>query len=122
MKSLQREQIEFNELALLSAQILAENTTAKIDLHTTTFSANINGKKATLVPAFKIKTYRATGAGDAWDAGNILGYANDLNAQDRLTLANAVAACYLSDPEGRHPTKERLIEFLQKATTFSRSA
>jgi sugar/nucleoside kinase (ribokinase family) len=110
----QREKIDFNELALLSAQVLAKHLSARIDLHTTKFSVTVTKESAVFVPAFKIETKRATGAGDAWDAGNLLGDAYGLADDCRLTLANAVAACYLSDREGNHPTKQKLIDFLQK--------
>ena len=111
----QRKRIEFSELALLSAQVLAKRLHARIDLHTTKFSATVTGEGAVFVPAFKIKPLRATGAGDAWDAGNIVGDASGLSAECRLTLANAVSACYLSDPEGIHPSRKKLTKFLRKA-------
>jgi sugar/nucleoside kinase (ribokinase family) len=57
---------------------------------------------------------RATGAGDAWNAGNILGETYDLSDGARLTLANAVAAYYVSDPSGTHATREKLSKFLLK--------
>ncbi|MCW4011279.1 MAG: carbohydrate kinase family protein [Candidatus Bathyarchaeota archaeon] len=114
----QRRKIEFNELALLSAQILAKKLKARIDLHTTTFSVTVKPEGAFFVPAFKVKPLRATGAGDAWDAGNLIGDANGLSDDDRLTLANAVSACYLSDPEGAHPTRQALMKFLRKAKTL----
>jgi sugar/nucleoside kinase (ribokinase family) len=116
--SRQRKKVEFNELALLSAQVLAKKLHARIDLHTTTFSVSVTAEGAVFVPAFKIKPLRATGAGDAWDAGNILGDAGGLSAECRLTLANAVAACYLSDPEGEHPTRKKLGKFLRKAESL----
>jgi sugar/nucleoside kinase (ribokinase family) len=109
-----RTKIDFNELALFSAQILAKQLSARIDLHTTKFSVTVTKEKTVFVPTFKIETKRATGAGDAWDAGNLLGDAHGLPDDCRLTLANAVSACYLSDKEGNHPTKQQLIDFLQK--------
>ncbi len=92
------------ELAMDAARILAKKSHARIDLHTTAFSATLSGKKEFVVPSFKIKVLRATGAGDAWTAGNILGDRNNLSDESRLMLANAVSACYLSNLEGRHPT------------------
>ncbi len=115
-----RGKIEFNELALLSAQILAKNLHARIDLHTTTFSVTVTQERAVFVPAFKVDALRATGAGDAWDAGNLIGDSNKLSDECRLTLANAVSACYLSDPEGEHPTKQKLVKFLLNARMPSR--
>ena len=101
----------FAELAMEAARVLAKRLPARIDLHTTAFSATFKGKKEVVVPAFKVKVLRATGAGDAWDAGNILGDHNGLSDECRLMLANAVAACYLSDPDGLHPTKQKLAHF-----------
>lgn len=105
--------LEFADLAMEAARVLAKRLPARIDLHTTAFSATFKGKKEVVVPAFKVKVFRATGAGDAWDAGNILGDHNGLSDESRLMLANAVAVCYLSDPDGLHPTKEKLFSFLR---------
>jgi sugar/nucleoside kinase (ribokinase family) len=104
--------MRLDELALESARILAKHLSARIDLHTTAFSATFTKNGEITVPAFKVKALRATGAGDAWNAGNIFGYGNGLSDEARLTLANAVSACYLTDLEGEHPTREKLIRFL----------
>ena len=108
-----KERLGFAELAMEAARVLAKHLPARIDLHTTAFSATLKGKQEVVVPTFKVKALRATGAGDAWDAGNILGDHNGLSDECRLMLANAVAACYLSDPDGLHPTKEKLANFLR---------
>jgi sugar/nucleoside kinase (ribokinase family) len=103
----------FAELAMEAARVLVKCLSARIDLHTTAFSATFKGKKEVVVPTFKVKVLRATGAGDAWCAGNILGDHNGISDECRLTLANAVAAFYLSAPDGQHPTKQKLAEFLR---------
>jgi sugar/nucleoside kinase (ribokinase family) len=111
----QRGKLRFDEAAKESARILAKHLQARIDLHTTSFSATFTKKHETVVPAFKIKTLRATGAGDAWNAGNILGDGNALSDECRLALANAVAACYLADLEGMHPTRQKLVKFIENS-------
>ena len=108
-----KEHFAFAELAMEAARILAKQLSARIDLHTTVFSATLKGKTEIVVPTFKVKVLRATGAGDAWTAGNILGDRNGLSDECRLMLANAVSACYLSDPEGKHPTWNKLSMFLR---------
>lgn len=108
-----RARFEFSELAMEASRVLAKWLPARIDLHTTAFSATFKGKMEVVVPAFKVEAFRATGAGDAWDAGNILGDHNGLSDECRLMLANAVAACYLSNPDGLHPNKEKLSSFLR---------
>ena len=103
----------FDELAMEAARVLAKNLPARIDLHTTVFSATFTQHKEVVVPAFKVKTLRATGAGDSWNAGNILADANDLSDECRLALANAVSAYFLSNPQGSHPTRQELSKFIE---------
>lgn len=103
----------FAELAMESARILANQLSARIDLHTTVFSATVGRKHETIVPAFKVTVHRATGAGDAWNAGNVLADHNGLPDDCRLLLANAVSACYLSGADGMHPTREKLAAFIR---------
>jgi len=109
-----REKTRLEKLAMKAARVLAKHLSARIDLHTTAFSATFKRKQEITVPAFRIKPLRATGAGDAWNAGNILGDGSSLSDEARLTLANAVSACYLTDPHGQHPTRENLTRFIQK--------
>ncbi|MDH5481957.1 MAG: carbohydrate kinase family protein [Candidatus Bathyarchaeota archaeon] len=111
---LKKRKLRLDELAKESARILATRLSARVDLHTTTFSATYTKKDETIVPVFKVPVLRATGAGDVWNAGNILGDAYGLSCEDRLALANAVAAYYISSPNGTHPSWKQLIEFCMK--------
>lgn len=106
-------QLPFADIAMEAARILAKRFPARIDLHTSMFSATVRSGSEVVVPTFRVKVWRATGAGDAWNAGNILGDHNSLSDSCRLTLANAVSACYLSGEDGLHPTREKLAAFLQ---------
>ena len=103
-----------SEVSLNAARILAKKLNARIDLHTSKFSATITKKKEFCVRTFKIKPKKVTGAGDAWNAGNIIADMNSLSDISRLILANALSACYLSDSKNMYPTKKPLIEFIQK--------
>jgi len=100
-------------------KILARKLTSRIDLHTTTYSATFTKNDNTIVPVFKVKALRATGAGDAWNAGNIYADANDFPVDLRLAFSNAVAAYYLSSPTGEHPRLHQLRKFLKKALSKS---
>jgi sugar/nucleoside kinase (ribokinase family) len=113
----EEDKLHFDELALESARLLAKHLSARIDLHTTRFSATLSRKSEVVEQTFKVKTLRATGAGDAWNAGNIFSYGHGLSDECRLTLANAVAACYLINPDGAHPAREQLTRFLKKENT-----
>lgn len=109
-----RRSLDFENLAVESAKMLAKQLNARIDLHTTNLSATFTRKSQTVVPAFNVPVLRATGAGDAWNAGNIFGDAYGLSNTVRLTLANAVAAYYISNQKGEHPTRKQLIKFCDK--------
>jgi sugar/nucleoside kinase (ribokinase family) len=107
---------KLEKLALKCAAILADHLSARIDLHTTIYSATFSkNKKPSLMPSFKVKVLRATGAGDAWNAGNIYADEQGLPDKARLTFANAVAAYYVSSPDGTHPTLDQLRNFLKKS-------
>ena len=105
--------LSFADLAMEAARVLAKNFSARIDLHTSLFSASLRGSSEIVVPTFKIEVYRATGAGDAWNAGNIFGDFNGVSDECRLVLANAVSACYLSGTEGIHPSKAKVASFIK---------
>jgi ribokinase len=109
-----KKELRLEELAKESARFLANKLYARVDLHATSFSATFTKKEETLVPAFKVPVLRVTGAGDSWNAGNIIGEACRLSDGCRLLLANAVAAYYISNSDGLHPTRRKLIEFLDK--------
>ena len=111
----EREQsLKFDELARKAARILSSHIPARVDLHATNFSATFTRKSETVEPIFQVPVLRATGAGDAWNAGNILGDAYGLSDGCRLTLANAVAAYYISNPNGMHPTRKHLTKFCER--------
>lgn len=114
----QKLKFSLSALALESARILAKHLQARIDLHTTTFSATISTKCEVIIPAFRVEVLRATGAGDAWDAGNIIGDANALSDEARLALANGISAYYISNPIGGHPSKLQLMEFIQRTKVW----
>ncbi|MDR1993063.1 MAG: carbohydrate kinase family protein [Nitrososphaerota archaeon] len=103
----------FADCALEAARVLAQCFSARIDLHTSAFSASLRGTNEVVVPTFKISSVCATGAGDAWNAGNILADFGGLSDGGRLLLANAVATCYLSCIKGAHPTKAKVAAFLR---------
>ncbi len=91
---------------------ISEELGVRIDLHTRGFvSTHWNGE-AVQVDTFPVEPQVTCGAGDAWNAGDIYGYLLRLEVSDRLMLANAVAALYVSSSDATHPTREEIIEFL----------
>lgn len=100
----------------IDVEKIAKNLSIKlntiVDLHTYICSATSNGKDTFCVPCFKVNQKVSTGAGDVWDAGNIFGYLANFEAEDRLILANACGAIYVS--QASPPNKDTVISFLQK--------
>ncbi len=109
-----RNRLDHYEVAKECARILAKHLPARVDIHTTAFAGSFTPENEVVVPAFQVSALWSTGAGDAWNAGNIYGDALKLPDSCRLTLANAVAACYVSSTTAEHPSLPRLIEFCQK--------
>jgi len=92
---------------------LKKKINARIDLHTADFTCSINND-VTVVPTLNISNvYRSTGAGDAWNAGNIFGELLNFLDDERLLFASAAAACYISSPKPVHPTMKDIISFLK---------
>jgi sugar/nucleoside kinase (ribokinase family) len=115
--TLRKKQKKLENLALKCATILAEHLSARIDLHTTAYSATIHkNKKPQIVPSFKVKVLQATGAGDAWNAGNLYADQQGFSTKARLAFANAVAAYYVSNSNAMHPTLSQLKSFLKNAS------
>lgn len=97
------------------ARTLAKHMSCRVDLHTSALCGSFIRDHEVVVPAFSVTALRSTGAGDSWNAGNMYGDAHDFPDSCRLTMANAVAAYYISNPAAQHPTLSKLIEFSEKA-------
>jgi ribokinase len=90
-------------------------TQTRVDLHTKEHSRSLFGfTESERVPSFSVSPKMLTGAGDAWNAGDIFGDLFGLSDNARLLLANSVAAAYISDPEASHPTMARLLDFVNE--------
>ncbi len=71
----------------------------RVDLHTTSFSATfIDGQRERVMCA-RATPLKVTGAGDAWNAGNIFAHGMGLEHRERLIFANATAAAYMRRPD-----------------------
>lgn len=85
----------------------------RVDFHSAHFSATAINGRITVTPTFKVKVLRTTGAGDAWNAGNIYGWGLKLEDKERLIIANALAAYYISNEKPIHPDRKQLTSFLR---------
>lgn len=104
-----------NELGALTrgaqvqhAQELAQELGTRIDLHTRHWAATVTGDTAVRVAAGRAPARRRTGAGDAWNAGNLAGYLLKLGERARLGLAHRVATHYVTGATGLPPTAQQV--------------
>lgn len=97
-----------------AARTVAERIGISTDLHCKAGSAWSNGKESAFVRAIKVETRTLTGAGDSWDAADIIGYLAGLEPQERLLFANCCASLYIRDPQGEPPAMNKVFELLER--------
>jgi ribokinase len=96
------------------ARMLSEKTGISVDLHTRAGSAWSNGHESIFVHAIKVQAKTLTGAGDAWDAADLLGYLAGLEPAERLLFANSCASLYVRDECGEPPTMNKVFELIER--------
>lgn len=97
-----------------TAKKLAEEIGISTDLHTKLGSAWSNGKESEFVRAIKVEAKTLTGAGDSWDAADIVGYLAGLEPRERLLFANCCASLYVRDPGGDPPIMSKAFELVER--------
>ena len=85
-----------------------------LDVHTPIGSASTSSETQAWSRAFRPAEGFVTGAGDVWDAADILAHLLHIGLGDRLRLANACAYLYLSSGGVRLPRLVELQGFLDK--------
>ncbi len=92
--------------------LLQDVLRVKLDVHTPIGSVSSTGEGQTWVSAIGKIAGFVTGAGDVWDAGDIVGHLVGFQAQDRLLFANVCAYLYLRSKSRRMPTLRQTTDFL----------
>ncbi|MGE5705140.1 MAG: carbohydrate kinase family protein [Nitrososphaerales archaeon] len=99
----------------LAAKTLAKNLKISVDLHTKNGSVFSDGKDIYFIESWRdIIIKSLTGAGDSWDAADILGHLSGLNPNERLFFANMFAALYISQEDRQLITLANVIQFYNK--------
>jgi ribokinase len=97
-----------------AAKKIAEKVGISTDLHTKAGAAWSNGKESAFIHAIKVDAKTLTGAGDSWDAADIIGYLAGLDPGERLLFANCCASLYVRDPQGEPPAMNKVYELLER--------
>ena len=99
-----------------AAKRISERVGISTDLHTKIGAAWSNGKESAFAHAIKVDAKRLTGAGDTWDAADIIGYLAGLHPQERLLFANCCASLYIRDPNGEPPSMNKAFELIERVS------
>lgn len=75
---------------------LSSHLNLSIEIHTPLGSCSASDNDVHFVKSFEIQPIRLTGAGDVWNAANVLGIKKEISVEKRLNFANACAAIYVS--------------------------
>ena len=98
----------------LAAKRLAEKIGISTDLHTKAGAAWSNGRESVFVHTIRVDAKNLTGAGDSWDAADIVGHLAGLDPQERLLFANCCASLYVRDTQGEPPTMNKVFELVER--------
>ncbi len=92
-----------------AAKALARKLGVRVDLHTRRWAATVADGPVVQVEADDTPARRLTGAGDAWNAGNLAGHLLGFLPVERLELAHRVASHYVSSADGQPPSAKEVL-------------
>lgn len=97
-----------------ASKALSSKVGISVDLHARTGSAWSNGRESVFVHAIKVEPWTLTGAGDSWDAANVLGYLAGLDPRERLLFANCCASLFIRDKNAEPPAMNMVFELVER--------
>ena len=97
-----------------AAKKIAESAGVTTDLHTRMGSAWSNGREVEFAHAVRVEPKILTGAGDVWDAADIIGYLAGLDPKERLMFSNAAASLFVREASGEPPTMNKVFELIER--------
>lgn len=97
-----------------ASKTMAEKIGISIDLHTKAGSAWSNGRESVFVHAIKVEARTLTGAGDSWDAADMIGYLAGLDPRERLLFANCCSSLYVRDENAQPPDMYKAFELVER--------
>jgi ribokinase len=101
-----------------AVRLLSDVSHARVDLHTRSLSISCRSNDCLVVNCHKVNQKIVTGAGDVWDAGDIVGYLLGWKVEWRLRFANAAAGLYVSNEDAEPPTLEDVLRFISTHEEF----
>jgi ribokinase len=93
------------------SKLLHDSLHVGVDVHTPIGSASSINQGVMWAGSFGKVSGFVTGAGDVWDAGDIIGHLLGFKTEDRLRFANACAHLYITSKNARLPTLREVAYF-----------
>ncbi len=100
-----------------ACHVLHDSLQTTIDIHTPIGSATSTNEGETWSRSFGMLDGIVTGAGDVWDAGDIIGHLLNFVDRNRLLFANACAYICLQNKKTRYPNLREVTDFLDGRIT-----
>jgi ribokinase len=97
-----------------AAAKLAGKVGVSIDLHTRIGAAWSNGRETSFANAIKVQPKTLTGAGDSWDAADILGHLAGLDIRERLMFSNAYVSLYIRNALAEPADIKDVLDLLER--------
>jgi ribokinase len=97
-----------------AAKKLASKFRMSVEIHTSKGASWSDGSETSFVSAIKVKARTLTGAGDSWDAANILAHLLELGPTERLLFSNAYSALYVMSSDREPATLNKLLKFMNR--------
>ncbi len=112
--TVREEEFEAGEAPLFEAASVFSMLGTRVDLHTPEFSATFIDGQRVRVPCLKLDPGKVTGAGDAWNAGDVYAQGIGLDHKERLLFANATASAYVYRPDLEPAPMEEVLTMLER--------
>ena len=90
----------------------------RIDIHTPLGSCSALDEDVEFVESFSVEPKILTGAGDVWNAVNVLSLKKGMSTINRLNLANAAAGSYISEFHNGDFSLEKIEQLLESRNIF----
>lgn len=97
-----------------AAKKLASKFRMSVEIHTSKGASWSDGSETSFVSSIKVRAKTLTGAGDSWDAANILAHLIGLGPTERLLFSNAYSALYVMSSDREPATLNKLLKFIKR--------
>ena len=96
---------------------LSKELGIQIESHTPIGASTASENEVYCCKAFEVNPNVLTGAGDVWNAANLLSMLAKFSRKDRIDFANACSALYISNIDLEIPSVRNILEYIESKKT-----